>query len=126
MENSSKLFCLKEEYKKVSMAFSLQKKIEEIRREPEAVRMRYVTMGVSFSMVLIVGIWLLAVQDSVSTVAKDIPAVLQNGKELTGGAPSLTDLFEQAAPLRIDEETTNGKEFFDQRVKEKEVLKDME
>lgn len=108
------------------MEFSLQKKIEEIRREPEAVRMRYVTMGVSFSMVLIVGIWLLAVQDSVSTVAKDIPAVLQSGKDLTGGAPSLNDLFEQAAPLRIDEEKPNGQDFFDERVKEKEVLKDME
>lgn len=108
------------------MEFSLQKKIEEIRREPEAVRMRYVTLGVSFSMVLIVGIWLLAVQESVSTVAKDIPTVLQNGKELTGGAPSLNDLFEQAAPLRIEEDAMKGKDFFDQRVREQEVLKDAE
>lgn len=101
------------------MAFSLQKKIEEIRREPESVRVRYAMVGVFFSMLFIVGIWLLSVQDGVSTVAKEAPAVLQSGKESVGGVPSLNNLFEQAAPLRIDDKTVEGKEFFNQQVEEK-------
>ncbi|MBP9728451.1 MAG: hypothetical protein KBD27_03685 [Candidatus Moranbacteria bacterium] len=101
------------------MELFLQKKIEEIRREPESVRLRYAVICASVSMVFIVGIWLLSVEDSVTAVAKDVPTVLEKGKESFGGVPSLNDLFEQAAPLRIDEKVTNGEDFFKQQVEEK-------
>lgn len=99
------------------MEFSLQKKIEEIRRQPEDVRKRYALGAVSFSMVFVFGIWLLAMQDNVAVVAKDVPATLEKGKDMTGGTPSLHDLFQQSAPLRIDDKNNNitGKEFFDQQ-----------
>jgi hypothetical protein len=98
------------------MEFSLQKKIEAIRRQPELVRKRYVMICVSFSMVVIFGIWLLSVQDSVTTAVKDIPGALEKGKGLTGGAPSLNDLFEQSAPLRVDNQGVSGSEFFDREL----------
>lgn len=101
------------------MEFFLQKKIEEIRRQPEAVRMRYAMIGVSVSMVFIFGIWLLSVQDGVSTVAEEVPAALGNNNGLIGSSPSLNDLFEQAAPLRIDKETVDGSEFFNQQLQQK-------
>ncbi len=95
------------------MEFSLEKKIAAIRHQPEEVRKRYVMLCVSFSMVLIVGIWLLSVQDSVTTAAKDLPGTLEKGKDLTGGAPSLNDLFKQSSPLRVENQGVSGSEFFD-------------
>jgi len=106
------------------MEFSLQKKIEEIRKEPEDIRKRYAIVAVSFSMVLIFGIWMLSMQDNVATIAKDIPAAVEKGKDLTGGAPSLNDLFQQSAPLRINNEDNDktGSEFFNQQYGAKEPL----
>ena len=101
------------------MEFFLQKKIEEIRREPEAVRMRYAMIGVFASMVFIFGIWLLSVQDGVSTVAEDVPASFGENNDLIGGSPSLNDLFERAAPLRIDQKPVDGSEFFNQQLEQK-------
>jgi hypothetical protein len=98
------------------MEFSLQRKIEAVRQEPEHIRRRYVMICVSFSMLLIFGIWLLSVQDSVTTAAQDIPKALERGKGLTGGAPSLNDLFEQAAPLKVDGQGIEGSEFFEQQL----------
>lgn len=100
------------------MEFSLQEKIEVMRREPEHVRMRYAVVCVSVTMVLIFGIWLLAAEDSVTTAIEDVPATLEKGKGLTGGAPSLNDLFEQATPLRIDDKNLDGDGFFQQQMKE--------
>lgn len=94
------------------MEFSLQKKIEAMRRKPEHVRARYVIVCVSLSMVLIFGIWLLAMQDSMTTAMHDAPAAFEKGKDLTGGAPSLNDLLQQTAPLRVGDKSTDGKEFF--------------
>lgn len=98
------------------MEFSLQKKIEAIRREPEHVRRRYAVICVSFSMLLIFGIWLLSVEDSVTTAAQDGAAAIEQGKGLTGGAPSLNELFEQAAPLRVGGDGVDGSQFFDQQL----------
>jgi hypothetical protein len=97
------------------MEFSLQEKIEVMRREPEHVRMRYVIVCVSVTMILIFGVWLLAVEDSVTTAIQDVPGALEKGKGLTGGAPSLNELFEQATPLRIDDKNTKSDGFFQQQ-----------
>jgi len=98
------------------MEFSLQEKIEALRREPEHVRRRYVLISVSFSMILIIGIWLLSVQDSVTTAANSLPEALEQGRELTGGAPSLNELFQGSSPLRLEEKPINGSEFFNQQM----------
>lgn len=98
------------------MIESLFEKIVAIRKEPEHVRMRYVVLCVTVSMIFIVSIWLLSVQESVTTAARDIPQVVEQGKDLTGGAPTLNNLFEQSAPLRVEEKNMNGSEFFDQQV----------
>ena len=100
----------------IVMEFSLQRKIEAVRQEPEHIRRRYAMICVSFSMLLIFGIWLLSVQDSVTTAAQDVPKALERGKGLTGGAPSLNDLFEQAAPLKVDGKSVEGSEFFEQQL----------
>lgn len=97
------------------MEFSLQEKIEAMRREPEHIRTRYVIVCVSCSMILIVGIWLLAMQESVTTAMQDAPAAVESGKSLTGGAPSLNDLFQQTAPLRVGDKSIDGSEFFKQQ-----------
>ncbi len=95
------------------MATALWEKIEAIRRAPEHVRQRYVVLCVSLSMVFIVGIWLLSVSESAFTAAGDLPqAVEQQKKNMTGGAPSLNDLFQQSAPLRIEDKTPDGSKFF--------------
>lgn len=101
------------------MNFSLWEKIEAIRQEPEPVRRRYVVLSVSVSMVIIVGIWLLSVSESLSTTAKEIPQAVDEGKKNLGGVPSLNDLFEQAAPLRIKDEGLDGSQYFNERLQER-------
>lgn len=100
------------------MGFFLQKKIEEIRRQPESVRMRYVLIAVSFSMLFIIGVWFLSVEASVFTIKKEIPTILGN-EEKESNIPSLNDLFKKADPLRLDEKTVDGEEFFSQQLQEK-------
>lgn len=104
------------------MKFSLVEKIEAIRQEPEAVRMRYVVGSVSVAMIFVVGIWLLSVHESISTTAADLPQAIEQGKQdMNSGAPSLNDLFEQSAPLRIEDKGVEGGQFFDQQVDDREV-----
>lgn len=106
------------------MAFSvsLVEKIEAIRKEPEAVRMRYVVGSVSAVMVFVVGIWLLSVHESFTKTAQELPEVLeQSKKDMMGGTPSLNDLFEQSSPLRIEEKGTGG-QFFDEQLNDREAL----
>ncbi len=102
------------------MKLSLGEKIEAIRQEPEHVRMRYVMLCVSVSMVFIVAIWLLSVSESVTSTAKDLPQALEASKQGVTGTPSLNDLFEQAAPLRIEEKGLEGSQFFDQAISGRE------
>lgn len=99
---------------------SLWEKIEAVRGESEQVRMRYVMICVSVSMVFIIGIWLLSVSENVSTATDDFPQTMEQGKNTTGGAPSLNDLFEQSAPLRIEDKSTEGGAFFDQQLNNRE------
>lgn len=98
---------------------SIGEKIEAIRKEPETVRMRYVVGSVSVAMIFIIGIWLLSVHESFTKTAEDLPRAVEQGKEeMLGGksVPSLNDLFEQSAPLRIEDQGVEGSQFFDQQV----------
>jgi hypothetical protein len=97
------------------MSTSLLEKIEAIREEPEHVRMRYAMICVSVSMLFIFGIWLFSVEESVTTTTAGVPQAMEKGKDL-GSAPSLNDLFERSAPLRVESQPANGSEFFQQQV----------
>ena len=106
------------------MAMSLGEKIEAIRKEPEHVRRRYVVLCVSVAMVYVVGIWLLSVSASVTHTAKDLHQAIEAGKQgVTAGAPSLNDLLEQSAPLRIEDKGLEGTQFFNQEVNDRERAK---
>lgn len=98
------------------MTTALWEKIEAIRKEPELIRRRYVMVCVSISMVFIIGIWLLSVSDTVTTTAEDLPKAMEQGKNMTGGVPSLNDLFEQSAPLRIETKAEQSNEFIKQQM----------
>lgn len=72
----------------------LQEKIEEIRRKPEHIRIRYVWMWVGISMVFVLAIWLASLS-------------AQNRKPEISGASS-QQLFEQfQSQKKSIEDTTN-------------------
>lgn len=96
----------------------LWEKVEAIRQEPEHIRRRYAMICVMVSMVFIFGIWLLSIEESVSTAARDLPEAAEKSRDLTGGAPSLNDLLEQSAPLRIEEDMIEGGQFFQEQMKQ--------
>ena len=76
---------------------------------------------VSVVMVFIVGIWLLSAQESVTKSVSDLPDVIEQGKQNIGeNVPSLTDLFKQSAPLRIEDKEVQGSQFFDQQFQNKD------
>ncbi len=99
----------------------LWSKIEEIRKQPEHIRMRYLLVCLSVSMFFIVGIWFLSLRESFGTVAQDIPAATQKGKELLppDQTASLQDLLKQSAPLRIEDKQNAGAPFFDTQLEER-------
>lgn len=100
------------------MARGLWEKIEWIRKQPEHIRMRYVFGCLAVSMAFIVGIWLLSLKESFRSISKDVPAAVEQSKELLpdGGTPSLSDLLEQAAPLRVDgQNEKTGQEYFEEQ-----------
>lgn len=103
---------------------ALFEKIEQIRKEPEHIRKRYVIICLSVAMVFIIGIWLLSLKESFHNVAREIPEAAEEGKDLlpTGeGTPSLNTLLEQASPLRVEgEETKTGQEFFQEQIENRE------
>ncbi|NTW27639.1 MAG: hypothetical protein HGA36_04900 [Candidatus Moranbacteria bacterium] len=81
----------------------LSEKIEQIRREPENVRIRYVWGSVAVSMFFIVAIWIFSIgslfqkdetqADSADSTVPDISEQLQNIKQQ---APSIKDFTEQS------------------------------
>jgi uncharacterized protein YlxW (UPF0749 family) len=73
----------------------LQEKIEEIRRKPEYIRIRYVWMWVGISMVFVIAIWIVSI-------------VVQNRKTETTSDISNQQLLEQFKDQKKSlEDTTN-------------------
>ena len=85
---------------------NISQKIAEMRQQPEHVRMRYVWISVSISMLIIVAIWIFSIglmfkkdktkTDQVTDPATDIAKQLQDIKQQ---APSLQDYANQ--PLNV-------------------------
>jgi len=84
------------------MTLNVWEKIEEIRRQPEHIRMRYVFGCLFVSMLFITGIWILSLQESLSAIGNKLPQSIENSKEALSKEqmPSLNSLLEKAAPLR--------------------------
>lgn len=105
------------------MAINIWEKIEEIRRQPEPVRMRYALACLAVSMLFVIVIWMLSVNESFHSVSRDVPQVIEKGKGLMPGSvpsPSLGDMLKQASPLRVDSgEETTGDQFFQEQMKVK-------
>jgi hypothetical protein len=101
------------------VSFDIWKKIEEVRRQPEAVRMRYALVCLAVSMLFVIGIWMLSVNESFHSVSGNVPQVFEKGKGLVPDeTPSLGDMLKQASPLRVDNgKETTGQQFFDDQLK---------
>ncbi|MDP3957294.1 MAG: hypothetical protein Q8Q10_02225 [bacterium] len=100
------------------MARGIWEKIEWVREQPEHIRMRYVLGSLFVSMAFILGIWFLSLMESFQSIGQDVPAAALKGKGLLPqeGAPSLSGLLEQAAPLRVDGQAEKtGQEYFNEQ-----------
>lgn len=101
------------------MARDLWQKIEWIREQPEHVRMRYVAGCLFVSMIFIVGLWLLSLQESFQSIRRDVPVGIEKGKEMLpddSALSSVNSLLEQQKPLGVDmgNEKT-GQQYFEEQ-----------
>jgi len=93
---------------------SLQEKIEEIRRKPEHIRLRYAIVCVAAAMVLIIAVWLLSVKQHFSGMSR--PEVLdQAGENFQNWGQDVENSFKSLEEgvnegLRKSEEVTEGSE----------------
>lgn len=77
---------------------SISDKIEEIRRKPEHIRMRYVLGGVAVSMFFIVIIWLFSLSETMKKSSVKSPAADPLNLQFEQGLerlPSIEDFMEQ-------------------------------
>lgn len=88
----------------MNIAKKISNKIEEIRREPEHVRIRWVWTYVIFSMLIIVAIWIFSMTslfqgDKKIQDAAQTPGINEQLQELKQQAPSLKDLSDQTLTI---------------------------
>lgn len=98
--------------------------IDEIREKPEAVRRRYMFVYVSVTMVLVVGIWFISVQESLRSVAvTDTVDDMKNqaSRILPGssGAASLSELLERGDRLDAVSEPAPTEDLFESELRAK-------
>lgn len=97
----------------MSWNMNISKKIEEIRAEPEHIRLRWVWGSVAVSMMIIIAIWIFSIgslfrneeraSDSNSQITKQL-------QELGQQAPSLKSLSDQALNLEAEGVSTKSSE----------------
>lgn len=86
-----------------SMKLNVWEKIESIRQKPEDIRMRYVFLCLFISMIFVVGIWMLSLQESFRNIGKQTPfQSVEKGREALSKEvkPSFDSLLEKTTPLR--------------------------
>ena len=98
------------------MKIDVWEKIEWVRAQPEHIRMRYVFICLTVSMLFVIGVWLLSLKESFQNISRDVSSTAEKGKEQLPDVkiPSLNNLLEQSAPLganKKDEKT--GQEYFE-------------
>ncbi len=82
------------------------RKMEEIRRQPEHVRVWYAWVGVAIVMFFVVVIWIFTLQESfrkaIPETATKIPGMTGQMKGNQSGPESLEDLSKSGQPLGAD------------------------
>lgn len=107
------------------MRETLWRKIEEIRREPEHIRQRYVLVCLVVSMIFILGIWLLSLKENFRSFSRT-PLLGESEQDLLlkEEPPSLQDLTDEFETLRVTgEEALSGQELFEQQIDDREAGK---
>lgn len=101
----------------------LRRKIEEIRQQPEHVRVWYAWVGVAIVMFFVVVIWIFTLQESfrkaIPETAAKIPSKAGQMKGSGSGSESLEDLSKSGQPLGADASSNNlpqGGDYFDQEL----------
>lgn len=100
------------------MINNIWKKIERVREQPEHIRMRYVFICLTVSMVFIIGIWLLSLKENFRNIGRDVSNTAEKSKEQLPSVeiPSLNSLLEQSAPLGKDKgDEKTGQEYFEEQ-----------
>ena len=90
------------------MLEGINNKIEEIRKKPEHVRLRYIWILVSVVMVFVIIVWVFSLQESFSQIrASNIPVPdFKNQLQDAGKSmPSLKDLMNQGGSLQENNNT---------------------
>lgn len=103
---------------------SLWDTIDEIREKPEDIRRRYMFGYVSVTMLLIVGIWLISVQESFRSMAdtESLDVVKDRATQsLPGslGTQSLSELFEKGEKLDASSTSVPVEDFFESEMRMK-------
>ncbi len=93
----------------------INKKIEEIRQQPEHIRLRYIWGLVAISMLFIVTIWVFSLKESAKKLhsedTSNLPDISQSLEEIgkiKDSTPSINDIMENDQNL-----TNTGKEFLE-------------
>lgn len=107
------------------MKINIWEKIEQIREQPEHIRMRYVFGCLAVSMTFIIGIWLLSLKESFGNISRDVSNTAEKSKEQLPDVkiPSLEGLMEQNAPLGADTnkgEEKTGQKYFEEQFRSSE------
>lgn len=76
----------------------IQSKIEEIRRQPEHIRMRYVLGSVCVSMLIISILWIFSITTSLRSEKENNPLPLETKGEVNQSAPDVNVPQSDAAP----------------------------
>ncbi len=103
---------------------SLWDTINEIREKPEEIRRRYMFGYVSVTMLLIVGIWFISVQESFRLVVEtnSLRDVTSGASKMLPGSPgtqSLTELFEKGEQLEAGVAPVPAEDFFESEIRMK-------
>lgn len=103
---------------------SLWDTIDEIREKPEEVRRRYMFGYVSVTMLVIVGIWFISVQESFRSVAEtkgmdDLKEQASRVLPSSSGARSLSELFEKGEKLETGSTPVPAEDFFENEMRTK-------
>ncbi|MBP6889652.1 MAG: hypothetical protein KBC83_01205 [Candidatus Moranbacteria bacterium] len=104
---------------------SLWDTIDEIRQKPEDIRRRYMFGYVSVTMVLILGIWFVSVQEGLRSMAEtngiediknQVVPVLPSSPDTT---KSLSELLEKGEKLNAGSESLPVEDFFENEMRTK-------
>lgn len=100
--------------------FDIEKKIRDIRRQPESVRMRWVWVLVSCCMIIIILIWAISLRVNLSKSGSD-------GAGIRGFSESLNNsLNEEEGPATLDDLLEEGKETLEQTKEAQELLNEID